>query len=68
MLLTVQPQAELPFSSIALHKITASQDKFSYKIDLYKGSFKDLRNQKNGKAFSIQPEGNKISLFLNTTK
>ncbi|MDD4759783.1 MAG: hypothetical protein PHU66_03075 [Bacteroidaceae bacterium] len=68
MQLTVQPEAELPFSSITSHKITASQDGFSYKTDLLKGSFKDLRNTGNGNVFSIQPEGNRITLFFNTTK
>jgi hypothetical protein len=66
--LSVQPRAELPFTSISARQITARQDGFLYKINLTKGIFQDLRNQGNGKVFRIQPTGNKITLFLNTTK
>lgn len=57
-----EPYATLPFETISLKNVSASQNGFNYSFGLKKGTFADLRDQGNGDILSIEPEGNKASI------
>ena len=63
MQLNVQPQAELPFTSIEGRKITARQKDFGYSRTLKKGIFEDMRHTRKW-AYRIHPEKNAIEMNL----